>query len=111
MTIVCSLKRISDLSVGGQLWIITPSTKIIDNFITRLKTAGFTLTKDSNFANYLGITFCHDTAKGMIEMTQQGLIILLATNLQDCNPNWTPAAQACLHSDPDGQPMQESWNY
>ena len=49
----------------------------------------------------------------MIEMTQQGLIkkILLATNLQDCNPNWTPAAQSCVHSDPDGQPMQESWNY
>ena len=69
--------------------------------------------KDSDFADYLGITFRHDTAKGMIKMTQQGLIkkILLATNLQDCNPNWTPAAQACLHSNPDGQPMQESWNY
>ena len=60
--------------------------------------------KDSDFADYLGITFHHDTAKGMIEMTQQGLNkkILLATNLQDCNPNWTPAAQACLHSNPDG---------
>ena len=88
--------------------IITPSTKIIDDFIARLKTVGFALTKDSNFADCLVITFRHDTAKGMIEMPQQGLIkkILLATNLQDCNLNWTPAAQACLHSDPDEQPMQ-----
>ena len=93
--------------------IITPSTKIIDDFIARLKTVGFALTKDSDFADCLVITFRHDTAKGMIKMPQQGLIkkILLATNLQDCNLNWTPAAQACLHSDPDEQPMQESWNY
>ena len=54
--------------------IITPSTKIIDDFIACLKTAGFTLMKDSDFADYLGITFRHDTAKGIIEMTQQGLI-------------------------------------
>ena len=43
--------------------IITPNTKIIDDFIACLKTGGFALTKDSNFANYLGITFHHELQK------------------------------------------------
>ncbi|KAI2500885.1 hypothetical protein MHU86_13605 [Fragilaria crotonensis] len=34
-----------------------------------------------------------------------------ATGLQDCNPNHFPALQACLRIDPDGEPMDEFWNY
>ena len=37
--------------------------------------------------------------------------IINATGLQDCNPNYTPALQACLGIDPDREPMNETWGY
>jgi hypothetical protein len=37
--------------------------------------------------------------------------IIKSTGLQDCNPNHTPALQACLGIDPDGESMDEFWNY
>ena len=46
-------------------------------------------------------------------MTQPGLIqkVIEATGMSDCNPNRTPAAQACLGSDVDGPPMKEKRSY
>jgi hypothetical protein len=37
--------------------------------------------------------------------------IIAATNLEDCNPNWTPAASSALGMDPDGELMTEEWSY
>jgi hypothetical protein len=31
--------------------------------------------------------------------------------LEDCNPNWTPAATSALGMDPDGELMTEKWSY
>jgi hypothetical protein len=60
---------------------------------------------------YLGISVkCN--AKS-ITLTQPGLIdrILEATNMTDCHPNAVPAALKPLGSDPEGEPMEETWNY
>lgn len=84
----------------------------IDTFITDLKSRGFELTKEGSFAEFLGIKF-EPTSDGGIHMTQSGLIkkIITATNMTDCNPNWTPATQLGLGADEDGPPMKESWGY
>ncbi|KAI2493816.1 hypothetical protein MHU86_20697 [Fragilaria crotonensis] len=57
--------------------------------------------------------FVKDEVSNTVTLTQKGLIqkIIKATGLQDCNPNHTPAMQACLGIDPDGEPMDEFWNY
>jgi hypothetical protein len=85
----------------------------IDGFIERLRSKGFELTKDSNFAEYLGIDFKHNTTTNTITMTQPGLIkkILSATSMEDCNPNWTPANNMALATDEDEEPMNEKWGY
>jgi hypothetical protein len=46
-------------------------------------------------------------------MTQKGLInrIIETAGMADCNPNWTHASTTPLDSDPDGEPMDEIWNY
>jgi hypothetical protein len=46
-------------------------------------------------------------------MTQKGLIskIIEAAGMTDCNPNWTPASTTPIGIDPDGEPMDETWNY
>ena len=47
-------------------------------------------------------------------MTQSGLIqkILVATGgMHNCNSNRTPSTREALGSDPDGEDMEESWNY
>ena len=47
-------------------------------------------------------------------MHQKGLIkkLLAATNMEDCNGNWTPAAQAALGSDKDRELFDnEPWKY
>jgi hypothetical protein len=59
------------------------------------------------------IKFVKNEVTNTVTLTQKGLIqkIIKATGLQDCNPNHTPALQACLGIDPDGEPMDEFWNY
>ena len=46
-------------------------------------------------------------------MTQQGLIkkIVATAGLENCRPNWTPASQLALGSDPEGAIMDEEWSY
>jgi hypothetical protein len=46
-------------------------------------------------------------------MTQTGLIqkIIDAAGMSECNSNKTPATKDCLGSDPEGKPMDDSWNY
>ena len=88
------------------------SKKDADDFIELFRKEGLTLTQEESFSEFLGIKF--DTRPdGSVEMTQKGLIskILKAADMEDCNPNSTPAAQAPLGSDKEGAPMKEKWNY
>jgi histone deacetylase 1/2 len=85
----------------------------VDTMIERLRKKGFKLTCEGAFSEFLGIKFEKDPADGSINMTQKGLIrkIIDAAGMTNCNPNWTPASTTPLGSDPDGEPMDEIWNY
>ena len=75
--------------------------------------AGFELTQDSDFGEYLSIKFNVNSQDNTITMTHPGLIkkVIEATHMSECNPNHTPVAQVCLGSDVDGPPMKEKWSY
>ena len=85
----------------------------VDKLLSRLQKRGFELTRDGSFSEYLGVKVTKDDKAGTITMTQQGLIqkILNATGMTHCHPNWTPATQLALGTDPDGPPMQDPWSY
>jgi hypothetical protein len=85
----------------------------VDDLIKRLTDAGFKLTREGSFSEFLGIKFEKDSVANTITLTQKGLInkIIKVTGMVDCNPNWVPASQQCLGSDPDGEPMVEEWIY
>ena len=70
--------------------------------IHRLTKSGFELTREGSFAEFLGIKFVHDKETGAITAMQQGLIkkILVATAMEDYNPNWVPAAPTALGINP-----------
>ena len=74
---------------------------------------GFELTREGSFSEFLGIKFVHNKETGAFTAMQQGLIkkILSVTAMEDCNPNWIPAAPTTLGIDPDGEPMDEEWSY
>jgi hypothetical protein len=93
--------------------IAAPNEGLIDEFVEGLKKKGFDLTREGSFSEFLGIKFEEDTKARTITLTQQGLIkkIIAATGLEDCNPNWTPAAPTALGKDPEGPPMHEDWSY
>jgi hypothetical protein len=87
--------------------------ELINEFIDGLKAKGFELTKEGIFSEFLGIKFEEDTVAGSITMTHTGLIkkIIATTKLENCNPNWVPAAKEALGIDPEGKPMVEDWSY
>jgi len=87
--------------------------KSVDDMVDRLRNKGFELTREGSFSEFLGIKFEKNPDDGSINMTQKGLInkIIEAAGMTDCNPNWTPASTTPLGSDPDGEPMDEIWNY
>ncbi len=93
--------------------IAAPNEGLIDEFVEGLKKKGFDLTREGSFSEFLGIKFEEDTKAGTITLTQQGLIkmIIAATGLEDCNPNWTPAEQTALGKYPEGPPIHEDWSY
>ena len=93
--------------------IAAASEELVDKLIADLVARGFELTREGSFTEFLGIKFTQDPVTKAIVLTQKGLIqkILQATDMVDCNPNWLPAAQVGLGSDPDGVPMRESWGY
>jgi hypothetical protein len=84
----------------------------VDEMVALLREKGFDLTREGSFSEFLGIKF-DKLNDGSINMTQKGLInkIIEAAGMTDCNPNWTPASTTPLGSDPDGEPMDEPWNY
>jgi hypothetical protein len=85
----------------------------VDEMVARLRQKGFELTREGTFSEFLGIKFEKNPDDGSINMTQKGLIskIIQAAGMTDCNPNWTPASTTPIGSDPDGEPMDETWNY
>jgi hypothetical protein len=85
----------------------------LEKLFQDLTELGLEFTREGTFTDFLGIKFVKDEASNTITLTQKGLIqkIIKATGLQNCNPNNTPALQACLGIDPDGEPMDEFWNY
>jgi hypothetical protein len=85
----------------------------VDEMVERLRQKGFELTREGSFSEFLGIKFEKNDEDGSINMTQKGLIkkIIDTAGMTDCNPNWTPASTTPMGIDPDGEPMDEIWNY
>jgi hypothetical protein len=95
------------------LGIAYSNKKDLDKLFQDLTELGLEFTREGTFTDFLGIKFVKDEVTNTVTLTQKGLIqkIIKATGLQDCNSNHTPALQACLGIDPDGEPMDEFWNY
>jgi predicted RNA binding protein YcfA (HicA-like mRNA interferase family) len=93
--------------------IAAKRAKDVNTLIERLTMQGFQLTREGSFSEFLGIKFETNPVDGSVNMTQKGLIkkIIETAGMSDCNPNWTPASTTPLGIDPDGEPMNESWNY
>lgn len=96
---------VDDAGIGAK------DPKDIDKLIEQLRELGFELKKEGDFTEFLGIKL-EKMKDGAVELTQTGLIdkILQAADMVDCSPNRVPATGP-LGSDPDGAPMQETWNY
>ena len=82
-----------------------------NKIIKELESLGFSLTKESTFAEFLGIQY-KALDNGDVELTQQGLIkkVIAAAGLEECKPNRIPATEQ-LGKDEDGEDMKESWSY
>jgi hypothetical protein len=95
------------------LGIAYSNKRDLDKLFQDLTELGLEFTCEGTFTDFLGIKFVKDEVTNTVTLTQKGLIqkIIKATGLQDCNPNHTSALQACLGIDPDGEPMDELWNY
>ena len=80
--------------------------------IDGLRKAGFSLTEEGSFAEFLGIKL-ERTRDNEFKLTQRGLIDKVArvTGLTSCKPNKVPAIAMALGSDKDGPPMEEEWSY
>ena len=89
-----------------------PSSGELDTFVEELKACGCILTQQASLSEYLGIKFDR-LDDGAFNLTQCGLIqkILVAAGMEDCRPMFTPASPIALGSDPEGEPMSETWNY
>jgi len=87
--------------------------KHLDQLLENLAKHNLMFTKEGTFTDFLGIKFVQDTNTSTITLNQRGLIskIIAATKMQDCNGNWTPAPIKAIGSDPEGEPMHESWSY
>ena len=92
--------------------ISAPTQERIDKFVKGLERLDLELTQEGTFEEFLGIKF-KTHADGTIECTQRGLIqkVLKTAGMVDCNPNATPALQAALGADEDGEPFNEKWSY
>jgi hypothetical protein len=100
------------ISFVDDLGIQAPNQSIIDEFIKALEDKGFELTREGTFSEYLGIQY-EQREDGSIVMKQTGLIekIIVATGMEECNPNATPTTKEALPNDPEGETMTDSWNY
>ena len=88
------------------------NSKAIDNVIDNLKDE-FLLEKEDGMAVFLRLIIHRDTLNKTVTLTQEHLIdrIIHAMQLEDCNPNFTPAYKIPLCKDLNGETCQEQWNY
>ena len=84
----------------------------VREFVHAMEDKGFDITPQGSFTEYLGIKY-ERRPNGEVSLSQPFLIekIVRATGLEEGNPNWTPSTVEALGKDPDGPPMQETWNY
>ena len=85
---------------------------LVSDFLSFLDKEGFKYTKESTFAEFLGIKYEKDL-NGNVHLTQTGLInkILDVTGMTQCNTNKLPSAREPLGLDENGDPMNEKWDY
>ena len=85
---------------------------LIDDVISELRANGFELTVEGTLEEFLGIKLVRNQDSSFT-LTQVGLIkkVLAAAGMEDCNPNAVPAVKQTLGADPDGAPMNETWQY
>lgn len=84
----------------------------VDWFVKELRDRGLELDVEGDFTAFLGVAI-ERSPDGHVSMSQPSLIdkVLEATNMQSCNPNWTPSTLNVIGSDPDGEPYDNSeWN-
>ena len=84
----------------------------MNEFLTFMEKEKFKFTQESTFAAFLGIKY-EKQPSGSVKLTQMGLIskIIEATGMTNCNPNRLPASREALGIDPNGEAMNEDWNY
>jgi len=84
----------------------------IDAVIKAIRDHGLELTAEGTFEDYLSVKYSKSD-DGSVEMTQSGLIekVLTAAKMTNCKESQSPANVTALPTDPDGEPMNEEWNY
>ena len=85
----------------------------VDWFVSELRSRGFELQIEGDFDAFLGVAF-DKLSDGSYHIHQSGLInkIIEATKMEDANPNWTPATQAALGADENGELYDnDPWKY
>jgi hypothetical protein len=93
--------------------IAAPTKDIVNKFVEDLRAHGFDLEIEGDFTEYLGIKI-EELSDGSRVMSQAGLIqkVIEYVGLQDCIPNYVPAALKTLGSDPEGELFSnKEWNY
>jgi hypothetical protein len=72
----------------------------------------FSLQDEGSLSAFLGIHI-KKVDENCFHLTQRGLIekVLCVTNMWDCNGCETPATIVPLHTDLDGKPFEETWEY
>jgi len=95
------------------LGIAYSNKKDLEKLLQDLTDLGLEFTRKGTFTDFLGIKFVKDEVNNTVTLTQKGLIkkLITATGMHDCNPNYTPALQLSLGTDPDREPMDEFWSY
>ena len=91
-----------------QIWL-SPDNKLIETYVQKLKDLNYDLTleEDGDIFGFLGIEFERIGTK--IKLTQSGLAkkVINYMGMSKATPKDTPAAQAPLGSDKNGDPFDE----
>jgi hypothetical protein len=92
--------------------LVSRSEATIDHLIESLKVDS-QLTDEGELSSFLGIQVTKDIPNKSYTLMQTGLTdrIIAALGLADANPNWVPAPNDAVGSDPYGPQMNETWEY
>lgn len=92
--------------------LVGPKASTLQETIACLR-RDFLLTEEGELAEYLGIDISRNKFDKTFTLKQTGLIdrIVVATGLQDSNPDSVPANATPLSKDLTGLPYTDSWNY